>query len=142
MNFLKKLSSRKNDFSPQEENPTTSAPPTPEPPPLRVTEITPTELQARLNSDNGLVVVDMRTEWEYQTGHIPGAVHMFVQQIPFRFDELPQDADIVFQCWHGNNSVGACGLLIENGWPAERVSSLQGGMAGWVQIHGQASLEK
>jgi rhodanese-related sulfurtransferase len=114
----------------------------PIPEPIRIAEITPTELKSRLDNGNEMIVVDMRQGWEYQSGHIPGAKHMFIQEIPARVNELPQDVDIVFQCWHGNTSQGACGFVIENGWPAERIFSLQGGMAGWVQAHGPDSLER
>lgn len=117
-------------------------PPIPEPQPIQITEISPQELKARLDNGDELIVVDMRQPWEYQSGHIPGAIHMFIQHIPMRFNELPKDADIVFQCWHGYTSVDASAFLIENGWEASRVASLSGGMAGWVQTHGQASLVK
>lgn len=142
MSFLKRLFSRKKNPLPQGEEIPPAATNVSEPPPLHITEISPSELHARLDSDNGVVVVDMRSSWEYQAGHIPGAINIFAQQIPFRFRELPKNAEIVFQCWHGNTSIGACGFLIENDWPADQVSSLQGGMAGWVQTYGQASLEK
>jgi len=114
----------------------------PIPEPIWITEITPTELKSRLDNGNEMIVVDMRQAWEYRSGHIPGARHMFVQEIPARVNELPQDVDIIFQCWHGNTSQDACGFVIENGWPAERIFSLQGGMAGWVQAHGPDSLER
>ena len=142
MSFLKKLfgSEKKEPGNPTPAAP--PAPPSPEPEPIRITEITPTELKARLDNGNQTIVVDMRQTWEYQSGHIPGAKHIFIQEIPARISELPQDVDIVFQCWHGNTSQGACGFAIENGWPAERIFSLQGGMAGWVQTHGQDSLER
>jgi adenylyltransferase/sulfurtransferase len=65
---------------------------------------------------------------------------MFVTEIPARLNELPKDKDIVFQCWHGNTSLQASAFLIDNGWSAERVSSLSGGIAGWVQANGQGSL--
>ncbi len=133
MGLLKKL------FGGKEEEPVAPPPPpAPEPEPIRINEITPHELKARL--DNGDVVVDMRQDWEYQYGHIPGAIHMFINEIPIRFNELPQDKEIVFQCWHGNTSLGASAFLIERGWPAERVASLSGGIAGWVQAHGQKAL--
>jgi len=142
VSFLKKLfgGGKKEPETPTSAVP--SAPPIPEPEPIRITEITPTELKSRLDSGNEMIVVDMRQAWEYQSGHIPGAKHMFIQEIPARVNELPQDVDIVFQCWHGNTSQGACGFVIENGWPAERIFSLQGGMAGWVQAHGPDSLER
>jgi rhodanese-related sulfurtransferase len=115
-------------------------PSTPEP--IQINEISPQELKARLDNGDNLIVVDMRQAWEYQAGHIPGAKHIFVHEIPVRMSELPKDVDIVFQCWHGNTSLGATGFLIENGWSASHVASLRGGMAGWVETHGQASLVK
>jgi rhodanese-related sulfurtransferase len=112
----------------------------PEPEPIKINEISPQELKARLDNGDHMVVVDMRQAWEYQSGHIPGAVHMFINEIPARFQELPEDVDIIFQCWHGNTSLQASAFLIEKGWPASQVASLSGGMAGWVQAYGQVSL--
>jgi rhodanese-related sulfurtransferase len=114
--------------------------PEPEPEPIMINEISPAELKARLDNGDSVVVVDMRQPWEYQSGHIPGAIPMFVNEIPARMNELPKDSDIVFQCWHGNTSLQASAYLIDNGWSAERVASLSGGIAGWVQAHGQQGL--
>ncbi len=114
--------------------------PEPEPEPININEISPQELKVRLDTGDDVVVVDMRQSWEYQSGHIPGAIHMFINEIPTRFHELPKDVDIVFQCWHGNTSLQASAFLIENGWLASQVASLSGGIAGWVQAHGQTSL--
>ena len=141
MNILKKLFGGKNPAA--ADMPPTPPSVSPPPQPLRITEISPTDLQARLNNGAGnLVVVDMRAGWEYQAGHIPGAIHMFIQEIPARFHELPRDTDVVFQCWHGNTSQDASAFLIQKGWDAARVASLRGGMAGWVQTHGPDSLAK
>ena len=138
MSILKKLFGRK------EKEEATAPPPTPKPTPepIRVTEISAQELQAQLKNGNNVVVVDMRSQWEYQAGHIPGAINMFIQEIPARFTELPKEKPIVFQCWHGNTSLDASGFLIQNGWSASDVASLSGGIAGWVQTHGQDSLVK
>lgn len=117
-----------------------STPAAPEPEYIQIREISPQDLKARLDNGDEVMVVDMRQLWEYQHGHIPGATHMFVNEIPARINELPKDKDIVFQCWHGNTSLQASAYLIENGWSAERVASLEGGIAGWVQTNGQNSL--
>jgi len=140
MSLLKKLFSRAQNEETAAPPPATSRPA----PPPRIQEITPQDLKAQLENGRGssLVVVDMRAGWEYQAGHIPGAIHMFIQEIPARFSELPQDADIVFQCWHGNTSLEASAFLIQQGWSEARVASLRGGMAGWVQAHGQAALAR
>ena len=67
---------------------------------------------------------------------------MFVQEMPQRMNELPKDVDIVFQCWHGSTSLDASAFFIDNGWDADRIFSLNGGIGGWVQTHGMDSLEK
>ncbi len=114
----------------------------PVPEPIQIEEISPIDLKARLDNSDDLIVVDMRQAWEYQSAHIPGAIHMFIQEIPMRFNELSKDSDIVFQCWHGNTSLQASRFLIEKGWDALRVSSLSGGIAGWTSAFGQDGLVK
>lgn len=138
MGLLKKIFGSKGEEK-KVEQPTPAAR-EPEPEPFRINEISPQELKSRLDNGDNVTVVDMRQAWEYQYGHIPGAVHMFVNEIPARMNELPKDRDIVFQCWHGNTSLQASAFLIQNGWSAERVASLSGGIAGWVQAHGQGAL--
>lgn len=141
MSFLKKIFGGKESKENVQPTPAVLAPePEPEPEPLTIQEISPQDLKARLDQGDNLIVVDMRQAWEYESGHIPGAIHIFINEIPSRLSELPKDTDIVFQCWHGNTSLDASGFLIENGWPAERVASLRGGIAGWVQTHGMAGL--
>lgn len=141
MDFLKRLFG-KSDETPAPTPPPPAAAPPPEPQPIRVQEILPHELKDRLDSGDELVVVDMRQSWEYQAGHIPGARHMFIQEIPGRMDELPKDKLVVFQCWHGNTSLDASAFLIQNGWDAGQVASLSGGMAGWVNTFGQEGLSR
>ncbi len=136
MNFLKRLFGQTEAAA----KPATASKPKPEP--VRIAEILPEQLKARLDNNDELVVVDMRQNWEYQAGHIPGAVNMFVHEIPARFNELPTDRDIVLQCWHGNTSLSAAAYLIEQGWPARRVLSLSGGIAGWTSAFGKKGLSK
>ena len=107
---------------------------------MLVTQISPQDLCRRLDQGDAITVVDMRQPWEYQAGHIPGAINMFIQEIPARLHELPRDGEVVFQCWHGVTSMDAAGFAIQNGWSAEFVRSLSGGIAGWVEVHGQKAL--
>jgi rhodanese-related sulfurtransferase len=105
-----------------------------------VTQISPEDLRRRLEQGDTITVVDMRQPWEYEAGHIPGAINIFIQEIPARLHELPRQGEIVFQCWHGVTSMDAAGFAMQNGWAAESVSSLSGGMVGWVETHGQDAL--
>jgi adenylyltransferase/sulfurtransferase len=108
---------------------------------MSITEISPEQLKARLDRGDEVVVIDLRRTWEYHAGHIPGAVSLFIEEIPVRLQELPTDVDIVLQCWHGHTSLDVAAYMIQQGWLASHVASLSGGMAGWVQTHGLTALE-
>ncbi len=144
MGILDKLFGRKQDkqatMKPTPATPASKPEPAPAQETIKVTEITPAALMARINNGDDVFIVDMRQPWEYQAGHIPGAVNVFIQEIPSRLSEFPKDKDIVFQCWHGNTSLDACAFLMQQGWSGQRLTSLSGGMVGWVQTHGQAGM--
>lgn len=110
--------------------------------PMHITEVSPEQLQARLERGDDVVVVDLRQPWEYHAGHIPGAVSLFIEEVPMRLNELPTDVDVVLQCWHGHTSLDVAAYVIQQGWPASCIASLSGGMAGWVHTHGVTALEK
>ena len=109
--------------------------------PMSITEVSPEQLQARLERGDDLLVVDLRQPWEYHAGHIPGAVSLFIEEVPMRLSELPTDVDIILQCWHGHTSLDVSAYLIQQGWLASRIASLSGGIAGWVHTHGVMGLE-
>jgi hypothetical protein len=75
MSFLKNIFGGNKSKEPPHTEATGAAPPPPEPEPqpIRISELTPYELKARLDNGDELVVVDMRQAWEYEAGHIPGA---------------------------------------------------------------------
>lgn len=108
---------------------------------LHINEISPQQLRSQLDQGDDLLVVDLRQPWEHKSGHIPGAVNIFIRDIPMRLGELPQDRDVVFQCWHGVTSLDVAGFVMQQGWPASRITSLSGGFAGWLHAHGAESLE-
>ena len=139
MGLIRKFLGRENDKSVTEP---VRPSPEPEPEPIHIKEISPIDLKARLDNGDDLIVVDIRQASEYQSGHIPRARHMFIEEIPMRFTELSKETDIVFQCWHGNTSFQVSGFLIEKGWDALRVSSLSGGIAGWTSAFGEDGLVK
>jgi rhodanese-related sulfurtransferase/DNA-binding HxlR family transcriptional regulator len=55
------------------------------------------ELLRRLDSGD-VVILDVRPEPEYVGGHLPGAVHIPLEELPDRFSELPRDREIVAYC--------------------------------------------
>lgn len=55
------------------------------------------ELLARLERDE-VVLLDVRPEPEYAGGHLPGAIHIPLAELPDRLAELPRDREIVAYC--------------------------------------------
>jgi rhodanese-related sulfurtransferase len=55
------------------------------------------ELRRRLHSGDA-VVLDVRPEPEYAGGHLPGAIHIPLEELADRLSELPQDREIVAYC--------------------------------------------
>ena len=54
-------------------------------------------------------IVDVRQESEWESGHVPGAVHFELGEIANRSTELP--GELVLHCGHGQRSMTAASLL-------------------------------
>jgi len=80
--------------------------------------------------DDGVPVIDVRTDPEVTRGVIPGARHIALDKLPARAGELDRSAPIVLYCQSGGRSVGAAQYLGSQGFL--RVYSLQGGIIGWT----------
>lgn len=55
------------------------------------------ELLKRLESGDA-VILDVRPEPEYAGGHLPGAIHIPLEELPDRLAELPRNREIVAYC--------------------------------------------
>jgi rhodanese-related sulfurtransferase len=91
-------------------------------------ELTPDEALARLQSGQ-TVVLDVRTWPEWISGHIPGAVHIPLDDLTSRYRELDPDAETVVVCAHGIRSAAASQWLLQAGF--ERVANMRHGMSRW-----------
>lgn len=77
-----------------------------------------------------VVVLDVRTENEFERSHIPGSLLIPLQQLEARLDEVPHsDVPIAVVCEQGVRSVSACRLLAEHGY--DSLFTLAGGLAAW-----------
>jgi rhodanese-related sulfurtransferase len=73
--------------------------------------------------------VDVREPDEWEAGHIPGAVHIPLGDLPFRLAELPPTRDLILVCHSGGRSFAATAFLLQNRYP--RAVNLEGGMVAW-----------
>lgn len=76
-----------------------------------------------------VVVIDVREQWEYDEAHIPGVLHLPMNDIPGKLDEIPTDKSVVLTCRSGNRSNQVTQYLQENGF--ENVHNMLGGIVAW-----------
>jgi len=72
-------------------------------------------------------VLDVREDFEWQAGHIEGAIHIPLSVLPVRADELPEGQFLV-ACKVGGRSAQAVAWLNQHGHEAV---NLAGGMLDW-----------
>jgi hydroxyacylglutathione hydrolase len=78
-------------------------------------------------------VLDIRQEPEFASGHLPGAQHVELGDLPSRVDEVSQEPLIVM-CGHGERAMGAASLLEQAGH--RDVAVLTGGPQDWADATG------
>lgn len=77
-----------------------------------------------------LVVLDVREDHEWAAGHIDGAVHIPLGQLPARVGELDPDVRTLVVCHVGGRSARATQWLHAQG---HDVANVAGGMDAWEQ---------
>ena len=92
-----------------------------------MTELTPAEAAAKV--DEGAQLIDIRQDYEWEAGHIDGARHIRMEELPASASELDRDRPIVFQCRSGSRSAFATQIFRESGYDA---FNLAGGLQEWV----------
>ncbi|WP_426278011.1 rhodanese-like domain-containing protein [Chryseobacterium sp. S-02] len=65
---------------------------------------------------NGAIILDVRTEKEYETGHIAGSQNISLGTIRERYIELDPDKTYITVCSHGLRSVKVESILKEKGF--------------------------
>jgi hydroxyacylglutathione hydrolase len=93
-----------------------------------IEQVTPAELSQRLQSIDG-VVIDVRSAVEWDSGHLPGAVHIPLGYLVDRLHSLPRTKTLITQCQSGARSAIAASLLEQHGF--DRLLNLAGGIAQW-----------
>ncbi len=77
-----------------------------------------------------VIVVDVRQQAEWKTGHIEGALHIPLTQLSNPQHQLPSDKTIVTVCRSGHRSSIAARTLARAG---HDVLNLRGGMNAWAR---------
>ena len=94
-------------------------------------QITAEELKRRLDSHDPITVVDVRDPWEVQICRLENSLHMPMEEIPFRIDELNPEDEFVVICHQGVRSAAICDWMERQGYL--RVKNLAGGLDAWAR---------
>ena len=64
----------------------------------------------------GTVIVDVRSPWEFDMEHVPGARNIPLEEVMYKVNEFKEfKSPIVFYCRSGNRSGMAASILKQNG---------------------------
>jgi len=100
----------------------------------RIEAVDPGELAERLDDGgDAIVVLDVRDEDEFASGHIPGSVNIPYTQLDDRVDEVPSDRVVATVCSGGKRSGLAASILQRTG--RDRLLHVaEGGVGTWKRL--------
>ena len=96
---------------------------------LGIKRLSPKEVDQK----KGMVLIDIRTDKEYENGHIPGAVHVPLADIGDKVKKIRKEKELVVYCQHGNRSIWAIKRLMGMGY--KNLYSIKGGYNAWKRLH-------
>jgi rhodanese-related sulfurtransferase len=92
-------------------------------------EMSPESLREKLGGATPPLVLDVRRDDEVAICSLPGALHLPMDEIQDRLDELDPKRETVVMCHHGVRSLSVTVFLRGQGF--RQVSSLTGGIDRW-----------
>ena len=94
-------------------------------------EMEVTELDKLLKNGSSPTIIDVREEFELEISKIEGAMHIPMNQVPERLEELNPDNEYVIMCRTGVRSSQICEFLSNQNFRS--VANLTGGINEWAK---------
>ena len=82
---------------------------------------------------DGTMVIDVRRDDEWVTGHVAGAIHIPVDEILSRIEELPKGKTLLFICAAGIRSGLACEMAAATGLDPDSLVNIEDGTPPWIE---------
>lgn len=92
-------------------------------------DLSPQEVEQRLEQKESIQFIDVRNPDEYKAGHIEGAILIPLSVLPVRLHEIDPEKEVVFICRSGARSSQACEYVTAQGY--KKVANMAGGMLKW-----------
>jgi len=97
------------------------------------------DLEERLDNGDDFTLLDVRSKTEYGSGHLRGAVQMYVGELPSKLDQIPRDRPVTTFCGSGQRAMIAAALLRRQG--IEPVEDCLGSMSACSGVECQVITE-
>ena len=94
-------------------------------------EMSPKELKARLDAGQPPVLLDVRQDWETKLCRLENAIHIPIEEIELRTEELSPESEIVVYCHQGVRSAAVAEYLRSLGF--SNTKNLAGGLDSWAR---------
>ena len=111
--------------------------------PANVDLISAQELKAKVDRNEPLLILDVRSSESYANSdrRIKGAIHVKVRRLEHRLNfpplkDVPRDREVITYCACPSEeaSIAAAQVLLGNGF--KRVRALKGGWQDWLKVNG------
>jgi len=100
---------------------------------LRIARITPQELKRRMDKGESVVVIDLRSEFEWADGRIPGSLSPVGDDLETLISDTPK-GEIVLYCSCPNEVTSARAALRLKRHGVKHVRPLEGGFPVWKEL--------
>jgi adenylyltransferase/sulfurtransferase len=94
-------------------------------------QITAEQLKARLDRREPVTLLDVREDWERQLARLENSLHIPIDEIEIRVEELDPDEELVVYCHQGVRSAAVAEYLRQRGFRS--VQNLAGGLDDWAR---------
>ena len=94
-----------------------------------IKEITVKELKNKFDNNEDFMLLDVRNIQEVLFSKINGSIHIPMNEIMDRINELDSNREIIIQCKSGKRSARVCEYLMTQNF--KNVKNLTGGIIAW-----------
>lgn len=96
--------------------------------------VTADELEAAIEVNKGVQLIDIREPREFAAGHVKMAVNRPLGGLEKEITQINKDKDIILIDLNGTRSESAWQLLVDKGYDKNKIKVLTGGMLAWNGI--------
>jgi phage shock protein E len=91
------------------------------------------EFSKKIQADDSIIIIDVRTQQEYNEGHIPNAllIDIYSPTFPSKISELDKSNNYYIYCRSGSRSLHAGTYMLSQGFTS--VQHLEDGIISWTE---------